>query len=113
MNDNTDGVSAMSAELCTEAAAWQVWAGVLDKRPLWPPYQTRTEALAASAQIKSVTEVRPLFSGQAAPPQVLPRLPTPRLLASGTLAGKRIELHGWHTDDIEIWERQHGLKFSA
>jgi hypothetical protein len=43
----------------------------------------------------------------------LPRLPTPRLLASGTIAGKRVELHGWHTDDIEIWERQHGLKFGA
>jgi hypothetical protein len=24
-----------------------------------------------------------------------------------------VELHGWHTDDIEIWERQHGLKFGA
>ena len=43
----------------------------------------------------------------------LPRLPTPRVLASGTIAGKRIELRGWHTDDIEIWERQHGLKFGA
>ena len=43
----------------------------------------------------------------------LPRLPTPRLLASGTIAGKRIELHGWHTEDIEIWQRQHGLKFGA
>lgn len=43
----------------------------------------------------------------------LPRLPTPRVLASGTIAGKAIELRGWHTDDIEIWERQHGLKFGA
>ena len=43
----------------------------------------------------------------------LPRLPTPRVLASGTIAGKAVELRGWHTDDIEIWERQHGLKFGA
>jgi len=43
----------------------------------------------------------------------LPRLPTPRLLASGAIAGKRVELHGWHIEDIEIWERQHGLKFGA
>ena len=43
----------------------------------------------------------------------LPRLPTPRVLASGSTAGKRVELHGWHTDDIEIWERQHGIKFGA
>ncbi len=43
----------------------------------------------------------------------LPALPKPRLLASGTIAGKAIELRGWHTDDIEIWERQHGLKFGA
>lgn len=73
----------------------------------------RAEALAAAAQVKSVTEVRPLFSVPIAPQRELPRLPTPRLLASGTIAGKRIELHGWHTNDIEIWERQHGLKFSA
>lgn len=43
----------------------------------------------------------------------LPRLPMPRVLASGTIAGKTIELRGWHTNDIEIWERQHGLKFGA
>ncbi len=43
----------------------------------------------------------------------LPRLPTPRLLASGTIAGKHIELHGWHTEDMEVWQRQHGLKFGA
>lgn len=43
----------------------------------------------------------------------LPALPKPRVLASGTIAGKAIELRGWHTDDIEIWERQHGLKFGA
>lgn len=43
----------------------------------------------------------------------LPALPKPRVLASGMIAGKAIELRGWHTDDIEIWERQHGLKFGA
>lgn len=43
----------------------------------------------------------------------LPALPKPRVLASGTIAGKAIELRGWHTEDIEIWERQHGLKFGA
>ncbi|KFB66860.1 hypothetical protein [Candidatus Accumulibacter vicinus] len=43
----------------------------------------------------------------------LPALPKPRVLASGTIAGKAIELRGWHTEDIEIWERQHGLTFGA
>lgn len=43
----------------------------------------------------------------------LPALPKPRVLASGTLAGKHVELRGWHVEDIEIWERMHGLKFGA
>jgi hypothetical protein len=59
--------------------------------------------------IKAEREIERLRAMHAA----LPRLPTPRLLASGTIAGKRIELHGWHTEDIEIWQRQHGLKFGA
>lgn len=43
----------------------------------------------------------------------LPALPRPRILASGTIAGRYIELRGWHTDDIEIWQRQHGMTFGA
>jgi hypothetical protein len=59
--------------------------------------------------IKAEREIERLRAMHAA----LPRLPTPRLLASGTIAGKRIELHGWHTEDMEVWQRQHGLKFGA
>lgn len=44
---------------------------------------------------------------------VLPALPKDRVLASGTIAGKHIELLGWHTDDLEIWARIHGFKFGA
>ena len=80
----------------------------------------RLEALADPAQQTPGAE--PLYSQEAIDAAVaaerercakLPRLPTPRVLASGTIAGKAIELRGWHTDDIEIWERQHGLKFGA
>ncbi len=54
-----------------EPVAWMVWAGVLDMRPHWPPYQTREEAERAASEIKSVTEVRALClaapAAQAAP----------------------------------------------
>jgi hypothetical protein len=40
---------------------WEVWAGVLDKKPVWPPHQTREGALEYAKLIKSNTEVRPIF----------------------------------------------------
>lgn len=47
-----------------QPAAWQVWWGIGEKRPHWPPYKTEAEALLAAAEIKSVTEVRPLYTTQ-------------------------------------------------
>ena len=64
--------------------------------------------LAIYAAAPSAPSAQPV-----AVPRVLPALPKPRVLASGSIAGKHIELHGWHTDDIEIWQRQHGLTFGA
>lgn len=45
-----------------EPAAWQVWWGVTDKRPHWPPFKTKAEAEEVAASIKSTTEVRPLYT---------------------------------------------------
>lgn len=47
-----------------ELVAWQVWWGILDKQPHWPPYKTRQEAESAALQIKSNTEIRPLYIRQ-------------------------------------------------
>ncbi|AHN74712.1 hypothetical protein DA70_09780 [Pandoraea pnomenusa] len=45
-----------------EAVAWGVYWGVVRKKLAWPPYSTKGEAERAAEQIKSDTEVRPLYA---------------------------------------------------
>lgn len=78
----------------------------------WPDTPHHRDALHREAA-DEIERLRAAVAAKRERRATLPRLPTPRLLASGTIAGKRVELHGWHTEDIEIWERQHGLKFRA
>lgn len=49
-----------SAAVQAEPVAWQVWWGIGEMRPHWPPLKTKHEAEAVAAEIKSHTEVRPL-----------------------------------------------------
>ncbi|MAF04371.1 MAG: hypothetical protein CME86_18435, partial [Herbaspirillum sp.] len=48
--------------------AWQVWWGLMEKKPVWPPFATEDEAKQQAAQIKSNTEIRPLYASQLALP---------------------------------------------
>ena len=36
-----------------------------------------------------------------------------KVLASGTISGKRVELKGWHEDDLKEWAEKHGFAFGA
>lgn len=55
--------SATCGSLAThgEPVAYLVYAGVCDMRPVYPAHSTRASAEAMAREIKSVTEVRPLF----------------------------------------------------
>ena len=59
-----DGVASLSAN-AGEPVAWQVWWGLGEMRPHWPPFKTQNDAADHASMIKSRTEVRPLY---AAPP---------------------------------------------
>jgi hypothetical protein len=87
--------------------------GLAPEREGQPRFYTAVGPVPEEGHWYSPAAVRELLAAERERRVKLPRLPTPRLLASGTIAGKRIELHGWHTEDIEIWQRQHGLKFGA
>ena len=58
------GIAALSAN-AGEPVAWQVWWGLGEMRPHWPPFKTQNDAADHASMIKSRTEVRPLY---AAPP---------------------------------------------
>jgi hypothetical protein len=45
-----------------EPVAWQVWWGIGQMQPCWPPYRNHTDAVEAAKLIKSNTEVRPLYT---------------------------------------------------
>lgn len=47
------------------------------------------------------------------PRRTLPALPTAKVLASGTISGKRVELNGWHEDDLKAWAEKNGFVFGA
>lgn len=49
-----------------EPVAWQVWWGMIEMRPHWPPFKSRIEAYARASSIKSNTEVRPLYAASVA-----------------------------------------------
>lgn len=49
----------------SEPAAYQVWWGLMQKQPHWPPYKTYDEAREAAQWIKSNTEIRALYSCEA------------------------------------------------
>lgn len=58
-------VARLPVALKREPDAWMVWWGLCDMRPHWPPFKTKAEAEAHAAMIKSNTEVRPLYTGDA------------------------------------------------
>lgn len=99
MSEQTENAGSSPVERRVRPCAWEVRQGARTF------YVSDAEFVRSSYDTGSFT---PLYG-----PPLLPSLPKPRVLASGTIAGKAIELRGWHTDDIEIWERQHGLKFGA
>lgn len=47
------------------------------------------------------------------PRRTLPALPAARVLASGTISGKHVELNGWHEDDLKAWAEKNGFVFGA
>lgn len=47
------------------------------------------------------------------PLRTLPALPAAKVLASGTISGKRVELKGWHEDDLKAWAEKNGFVFGA
>lgn len=51
-----------SAEVQTVPDAWQVWSGIGEMQPVWPPFKTRKEAEMRASMIKSNTEVRPMYA---------------------------------------------------
>lgn len=61
---NDPVIVTVTETLGKEPIGWQIWSGILDKIPHWPPYETRGEAEANAHNIKSVTEVRPLYVGE-------------------------------------------------
>ncbi|HEX7687312.1 MAG TPA: hypothetical protein VF453_06385 [Burkholderiaceae bacterium] len=56
-----------SAAAQGEAVAWQVWWGIGEMRPHWPPFKTENEARDHASMIRSNTEVRPLYTHPAPP----------------------------------------------
>jgi hypothetical protein len=73
MGDAEITIDALRAALAAQPAepvAWLVYAGVCDMWPVYPAYKTRQEALSKAEEIKSVTEVRPLYAAQPAPAAV-------------------------------------------
>lgn len=48
-----------------EPIGYQVWWGLMNKVPHWPPFKTKDEALKRAAEIKSNTEVRPIYAAPA------------------------------------------------
>ena len=47
------------------------------------------------------------------PRRTLPALPAARVLASGKISGKHVELKGWHEDDLKAWAEKNGFVFGA
>ena len=47
------------------------------------------------------------------PSRTLPALPAAKVLASGTISGMRVELKGWHEDDLNAWAEKNGFVFGA
>lgn len=93
--------------------AWAESAGVQFVSRSYGQYTTGTVSRDALETLLANALHAGIEHGRTQAAKVLPALPKPRLLASGNIAGKRIELHGWHTDDIESWQRQHGVTFGA
>ena len=102
--DESHGAVAGQVERSVRPAAWWRLSTLPECRPC-----VTTCAEEAQQWRDEGHDVRELADVS----EPLPRLPTPRLLASGMIAGKHIELRGWHTDDLDIWQRQHGRVFRA
>lgn len=85
--------ASLAASAGSEPVAWQVWWGLGEMRPHWPPFKTQNDAADHASMIKSRTEVRPLYThpspsegmvgGWIALPGALPEPGTPVLLDIG------------------------------
>lgn len=45
-----------------EPVGWQVWWGLGQMRPHWPPFKTKNDAETHASMIRSNTEVRPIYA---------------------------------------------------
>lgn len=68
--DAAPATSLLASEPASdEPVGWQVWWGLIDMQPHWPPFKTHDEAFVHAATIKSKTEVRPLYTTSPAAPE--------------------------------------------
>lgn len=56
-----DAASAQPAEE-VQPVAWMVFAGLLEKVPVYPPYRTREHAEILASTVKTKTEILPLYT---------------------------------------------------
>lgn len=80
--------AALSEPKGAEPVAWQVWWGLGEMRPHWPPLKTRSDAEAHAGMIRSNTEVRPLYAGaQTAAPSAPAQGPVAQVVERCTDSG--------------------------
>lgn len=95
------GRASLAASAGSEPVAWQVWWGVGEMRPHWPPFKTQNDAADHASMIKSRTEVRPLYTHPSPPEGMVGGLQVYRCkIKSRKQIDREIprELQGWWAD---------------